>query len=357
MSTEHPRTILHVDLDAFYSSIEQRDRPELRGKPVVVGGDPAQRGVVATASYEARRYGIHSAMPASTARRLCPHAVFVAPRFDAYRQVSRTVMEILRTASPVLEPIALDEAFLDASDAVRPCDGWEELGLRVKAEIHRETGLTASVGVATNRITAKVASDFRKPDGLTLVLPGTERQFLGPLPVRKLWGIGPRAEQRLSSAGIETAAQLAGADEGWLVARFGTRGLEWQRLARGIDDRPVGLPAERRQVSRELTFARDVSDPAALYAEIGKLAALLGADLQGRPPGRTVTLKLRYADFQTLTRRLTPGGGIAPESLETLGRVLFDQNWNRQPVRLLGLGVSNFFEVQPGQLTFLEDGQ
>jgi DNA polymerase IV len=242
-------TIMHVDLDAFYSSIEQRDRPELRGKPVVVGGDPDARGVVATASYEARRFGIHSAMPSRTARRLCPEAIFLPPRFAVYREVSRQLHELFLELTSLVEPIALDEAFLDVSSLVDSHLEAEGVARGLKRRIAEETSLTASVGVASNKLVAKLASDRQKPDGLTIVPPGQERAFLAPLPVRSLFGIGPRTEERLVAAGITQVSQLADADPGWLVARFGQSGLEWQRLAQGIDERPVEARRELKQAS------------------------------------------------------------------------------------------------------------
>ncbi|MBV9279112.1 MAG: DNA polymerase IV, partial [Chloroflexi bacterium] len=295
------RTIIHVDLDAFYSSVEQRDRPELRGRPVVVGGDPDGRGVVATASYEARRFGVRSAMPCRTARRLCPGAIFVRPRFEVYRGVSEQVMAIFGQVTDLIEPVALDEAFLDVSAVVADEPGAEGIGRALKDQIRAATSLTASLGIAGNKLVAKVASDFHKPDGLTLVKPGEERRFLSPLPVRTLWGVGPRAEERLHRAGIKTAGALADAAEGAVLARFGRLGLGWQRLARGVDDRPVTPSTPRRQLSRERTFASDVRDAAELHVALRTMAEEIAALMEGRQPARTATLKLRYADFSTVT--------------------------------------------------------
>jgi DNA polymerase-4 len=343
------RTIMHVDLDAFYSSIEQRDRPELRGKPVVVGGDPDGRGVVATASYEARRFGVHSAMPCRTARRLCPDAIFVRPRFDVYRDVSQQVHRMFRELTSLIEPIALDEAFLDVSSVIRAPEQAVQPSHELKRRIQAATSLTASVGVASNKLVAKIASERQKPDGLTIVPSGDERNFLGPLPVRSLFGIGPRSEERLKSAGLTQVTQLAAADRGWLVAHFGQTGLEWQRMAQGIDDRPVEPDRELKQVSRETTFPRDLAEREELRAFLEELVADLGPALHASPPARTLTLKLRYADWTTVTRRQTPGTIVTDEVLATRALQLFDESWDGRPLRLIGLGLSNFVLAKDGQ--------
>jgi DNA polymerase-4 len=345
------RTIMHVDLDAFYSAIEQRDQPELRGKPVVVGGDPDARGVVATASYEARRFGIHSAMPCRTARRLCPQAIFIRPRFDVYRGVSQQLRELFLSLTPLLEPIALDEAFLDISSLASSPEQAEIVARSLKQNIRDATQLTASVGLATNKLVAKVASDRQKPDGLTVVPAGQERAFLAPLPVRRLFGIGPRTEERLAAEGIERVSQLAETDPAWLVARFGQSGLEWQRLARGIDDRPVEPERELKQISRETTFPHDVSSRADLRSVLEKLAAELAPAIRSALPARTLTLKLRYADWTTITRRQTPGTIVTPEILTPRALEVFEEAWDGRPVRLIGLGVSNFIATPIGQLS------
>jgi len=350
------RAIFHVDLDAFYSSIEQRDRPELRGKPVVVGGDPDARGVVATASYEARRFGIQSAMPCRTARRLCPDAIFVTPGFDVYRAVSSQLRELFRELTEIIEPISLDEAFLDVSTLARDQGEYETVARRLKERIRDETDLTASIGVAANKLVAKVASDFRKPDGLTVVPAGREREFLAPLPVRRLFGIGPRSEERLAAAGLHRVAQLAAADSGWLVSRFGQVGLEWQRLARGIDDRPVEPDRELKQISRELTFPRDLGEREDLLRVLSELVRDLIPALRDAPPGRTLTLKMRYADWTTVTRRRTPGTVVTERILAELAPRLFGECWNERPLRLMGLGISNFVTSPEGQPALFEFG-
>jgi DNA polymerase-4 len=348
-------TIMHVDLDAFYSSIEQRDHPELRGRPVVVGGEPAARGVVATASYEARRFGIHSAMPTRTALRLCPNAVLIPPRFDVYRQVSEQLRDLFLALTPLVEPLALDEAFLDVS-LMHPSPGEAEGTARaLKQRIREDTGLTASVGVARNKLVAKVASDRQKPDGMTIVRTGDERSFLAPLPVRSLFGVGPRTEERLRAAGIAQVSQLAEARPDWLVARFGQSGLEWQRMAQGIDERPVVPDRELKQISREQTFPRDVAHRGELRTVLEALATELGPALRDAPPARTFTLKLRYSDLTIVTRRRTPGTIVTARSLGSDALDLFEHSWDGRPLRLMGLGISNFIPVPEGQLSLFEE--
>lgn len=346
---------MHVDLDAFYSSIEQRDHPEWRGKPVIVGGDPDARGVVATASYEARRFGVHSAMPTRTAMRLCPQGILVRPRFPVYGEVSRQLRGIFLELTPLIEPISLDEAFLDVSALLpSPLDA-EPVARELKARIRRETELTASVGVAANKLVAKVASDREKPDGLTMVPPGEEADFLGPLPVRRLFGIGPRSEERLRAAGIERVDALAAAAPEWLVARFGQTGLEWQRMAQGIDDRPVSPDRELKQISRERTFPRDIGRREELREIVESLAEELRPALQNAPPARTLTLKLRYPDLSIATRRHTPGAVITEGTLTSGALQLFDEGWDGRPLRLMGLGISNFVLEPEGQLPLFDD--
>ncbi|MDQ2742862.1 MAG: DNA polymerase IV [Chloroflexota bacterium] len=347
------RTIIHLDMDAFYSSVEQRDRPELRGQPIVVGGDPDSRGVVATASYEARRHGIHSAMPCRAARRLCPSTIFVRPRFDVYREVSRTVMAILRGVSPLVEAVALDEAYVDVSTVVPSEQDAAALGNEVKASIKSQTDLTGSIGIASNKLVAKVASDYHKPDGLTQVRHGEEAGFLAPLSVRRLWGIGPQAERRLVAQGIRTAGELAGREEAWVVGCFGQGGLEWQLLARGIDRSAVTPDAKLRQISRETTFEADLAQPESIREAITRLCTDMSPALSRQRPARTVTLKLRYADFETVTRRLTPGTIISSTALPRHALLLWQEAWNGKPVRLVGVGVSNFIPEQPDQLRLL----
>jgi DNA polymerase IV len=309
---------------------------------------------VATASYEARRFGVHSAMPSRTALRLCPHAVLIPPRFPVYIAVSRQLREIFGELTPLIEPISLDEAFLDVSSSIPSPGEARGPAQDLKERIRHQTGLTASIGVAANKLVAKVASDRQKPDGLTVVGAGEEREFLAPLPVRSLFGIGPRTEERLVEAGIERVAELAEADPEWLVARFGSSGPVWQRLALGIDDRPVVLDRELKQISRERTFPRDISSGEELRHVLEELAIELAPSLRDALPARTLTLKLRYADFTLVTRRRTPGtvltaGMLAPTALQ-----LLEESWEGRPLRLMGLGLSNFVIPPAGQLSLFE---
>ena len=300
------RTILHADMDAFYASVEQRDRPELRGRPVVVGGSPEGRGVVAAASYEARASGVRSAMPMNRALRLCPQAMLVPPRFDRYGEVSRQVMAIFRAMTPLVEPLSLDEAFLDITARVGAYGSAAAAGRWLKAEVRRATALNVSIGAATNKTVAKIASDAGKPDGLVVVPPGGERAFLALLPIRALWGVGPKAEAALVAAGIRTIGELAETDAGRLGRLLGPRGAALRDLACGIDERPVEPVRARKSVGAETTFARDLADGDELRAALARLAEETGVRLrEKRLRARTVVLKLRYADFRTVTRRTT----------------------------------------------------
>ena len=303
-------TILHVDMDAFYASVEQRDRPELRGQPVIVGGI-AGRGVVSAASYEARKFGVHSAMPMVTARRLCPHGVFLPVRMKHYAQVSRQIRDIFLTFMPLVEPLSLDEAFLD----VRGCEGrfgaTPEIGRAIKEQIRAETGLTASVGVAANKFLAKLASDHGKPGGFVVLPPEQVTDFLAPLPVGRIWGVGKKAEQRLHALGVRTIGQLAALPEGVLIDHFGEAGRNIGQLTRGQDDRSVMPDREAKSVSTETTFARDIGDRDVLRACLLDLVDHLASRLrQSGLHARTVDVKIRSSDFRTgrCNPRLSRGG-------------------------------------------------
>ena len=298
------KVIFHADLDAFYASVEQLDRPELRGRPVVVGGPPDSRGVVAAASYEARRFGVRSAMPMSRALRLCPGAVRVSPRFERYGEMSREVMAIFSEITPLVEPLSLDEAFLDVTDVVKDFGASEALARYLKTQGKRQTGLTLSVGVGANKTVAKIASDLEKPDGLVGVAPGQEESFLMPLPVRSLWGIGSRTEVLLTSLGIRTVGQLAQADDSFLEKVFGSRASMFQRMARGIDYRPVEPVRERKSIGAETTFVRDIPDGPELRSELEHLAVKVAQRMATRETWAcTIMVKLRYADFRTISRQ------------------------------------------------------
>ena len=300
------RKIIHVDMDAFFAAVEQRDHPELRGKPVIVGGDPGDRGVVATCSYEARRFGIHSAMTAARARSLCPQAIFLRPRMEAYRDASRQVMGILRCYTPLVEPLSLDEAFLDVSAATADGVLAVQIAREIRARIERETGLTASAGVSYNKLLAKLASDWRKPNGLLVVPPEHGLAFLAPLPVGKLHGVGPATVKKLSSMGIYTVLDLRNASREALIAQFGKTGLWFYEIARGIDRRPVQPSRQRKSVGTERTFPENLEDPKVMLATLQQIAGQVATRLQALGlAGRTVSIKARFPDFETVTRAHT----------------------------------------------------
>ena len=344
-----PRQIIHADMDAFYASVEQHDNTELRGKPVLVGGSPKSRGVVAAASYEARVFGCRSAMPMRTAARLCPQASIVSPRLSRYREISDQVLAIFRQATPLVEPLSLDEAFLDITHRVR--EGADPVGVArwVRETVLRETGLTVSCGVAAGKSVAKIASDRDKPDGMTVVPAGTERAFLAPLPIRDLWGVGPRTAERLSKAGVKTIGELAERPLPWLIDRFGVRGEWFYRLARGEDDRPVHVTREEKSISAEQTFAEDVGDAEELAQAVREQSArvvrrLRRSDLRAR----TVQLKLRLADFTTFTRRRTlPAATDLMEPIEAAAlEILAGETGGGRKFRLVGTGVSNLVKAE-----------
>ena len=336
-------------MDAFYASVEQHDDPSLRGQPVLVGGSPKGRGVVAAASYEARVFGCRSAMPMRTAVRLCPGAKVVPPRFARYREVSDQVMAIFRQASPLVEPLSLDEAFLDITHRVEAGSEPVAVARWLRETVQRETGLTVSCGVATTKSVAKVASDFDKPDGLTVVPPGQEQAFLAPLPIRDLWGVGPRTAERLSKAGVKTIGELAQRPLPWLIERFGVRGEWFYSLARGEDERPVSTRREAKSISAEQTFAEDLSDQEALAGVVREQAERVARRLRkAKLRARTVQLKLRLADFTTFTRRRT-----LPAAVDTPGpitaaalEILAGETGDGRKFRLLGTGVSNLVESE-----------
>jgi DNA polymerase-4 len=293
-------------MDAFYASVEQLDRPELRGKPVVVGGSSEGRGVVAAASYEARAFRIRSAMPMSRALRLCPEAVRVSPRFGRYAEVSRAVMDTFRSLTPLVEPLSLDEAFLDVTGWVADGADAKAIGRDLKNEVRERTGLTLSAGVASSKSVAKIASDMQKPDGLVVVAPGTEAAFLAPLPVRSLWGIGPKAEAALLAAGVRTVGDLAACGDAQAGRLLGSGGVFLRDMARGIDDREVITEHERKSIGAETTFARDLPDGPEFRAELQALAGEVGRRMRkAGARASTIAIKLRYHYFKTITRQVT----------------------------------------------------
>lgn len=337
------RTILHVDLDAFYASVEVLENPALVGKPVLVGGT-GPRGVVAAASYEARRFGVHSAMPMGRARRLCPQAIVLPPRFELYGAKSRAVHEIFRAFTPVIEPIALDEAFLDVTSVVRLFGPGAEIGATIRGRIRAETGLTASVGVAPNKLLAKLASDDAKPDGMLVIESGTELAFLHAHPVGRLWGVGPATLARLERFGVETIGDLAALPEATLVDALGrAQGAQLHALASGRDDRPVEADRETKSIGQEETFPRDVADREALRREILRMSERVGTRLREHGlAGRTVTVKVRFPDFRTITRSTTADGPFAGSAeIARLAVALLDKVDTAGGIRLLGVTMSN----------------
>ncbi|HEV8530875.1 MAG TPA: DNA polymerase IV [Methylomirabilota bacterium] len=350
-----PRTIVHVDMDAFYASVEQRDRPELRGLPVIVGADPRGRGVVSAASYEARRFGVHSAMPISRAYRLCPEGAYLPVDMDKYARVSTEIMDILAEFTPLVEPLSIDEAFLDVSASGALWGDGAAIGRQIKSKIASRVRLTASVGVASNKFVAKVASELEKPDGLVVVAPGTEAEFLSPLPVGRLWGVGKVAGAELHALGILTIGQLAQTPAPHLAARFGRHGPDLLQLARGLDDRPVEPAAPPKSMGAEETFERDTRDVEHLRATLRGQSERVARELRaGGYAGRTVTLKLRFADFSTITRAQT--GDATQDGLAIYRRVetLFSRVRLAQAVRLIGVSVSMLGSAGRGQLSLLE---
>ena len=347
------RTILHVDLDAFYASVEVLDNPALAGRPVLVGGT-GPRGVVAAASYEARRFGVHSAMPMARARRLCPQAVVLPPRFDVYQAKSTAVHAIFAACTPVIEPIALDEAFLDVTGATRLLGDGRQIGEAIRARVRAEIGLTASVGVAPNKLLAKLASDDAKPDGLLVVEPGTELAFLHPHPVGRLWGVGPATLARLERFGVETIGDLAALPEASIVDALGkAHGAQCHALAQGRDDRPVEAGRETKSIGQEETFPRDVADREALQREVRRMAERVGSRLREHHlAGRTVTVKVRFHDFRTITRSRTLPSPVdtAPAIARSAGELL-DEVDISGGVRLLGVGTSGLVDAVARQLT------
>ncbi|WP_217914037.1 DNA polymerase IV [Miltoncostaea marina] len=333
--------IAHLDIDAFFAAVEMHRRPELRGRPVVVGGDPHGRGVVATANYAARRFGIRSAMSAAEALRRCPHVVFVRPDIAHYREWSGRVWDLVRELSPAVEVLGLDEGYLELPDA-----GAAEAADAVRRAVAERVRLSCSLGVATCKVVAKVASDRDKPGGVTVVAPGEEAAFLAPLPVRALPGVGPRTEERLGAAGVATVGELAALDEAATAALLpGRHGEELRRRARGVDPRPVEpVPAERVSISSERTFPRDVREPAEMEGIVAELADRVAESLVRRErAARTVTLKLRYADFSTVTRGQTVRAATDdPSVIRTAARALLARALAERagPLRLMGVGVS-----------------
>lgn len=354
-------TILHVDMDAFFAAVEERENPALRGRPVVVGADPQGgegRGVVATANYEARKYGIHSAQPISQAWRRCPHAVFLKPRGRLYADVSRQVFDVFAAYTDLVEPLGIDEAFLDVTASRRLFGEGPALARRLKDDVRDATGLTASVGVAAAKFVAKIASDLRKPDGLVVVEPGTEADFLAPLPVRRLWGAGPKALEKLRALGCTTIGDVAALDPEVLTRRFGdSLGGRFHRLANGIDARRVHTGREQKSLGKETTFDEDLTDRAVVERTLlGLCEGVAAACRRKAIAGTTVTVKLRFRGFDTVTRQTgVPAPADTVEAIWPVARELFRTADRRgAAIRLVGVTLSGFDGEPATQLGMFE---
>jgi DNA polymerase-4 len=342
------RRIIHLDMDAFYASVEQRDDPSLRGKPVAVGGSPQSRGVVAASSYEARKFGVRSAMPMARAVRLCPELLIVRPDFARYRAASQKVMEILRSCTPLVEPLSLDEAYLDVTDNL-----WGEplasvVAKKLKSRILEETGLTASAGVAPNKFLAKIASGWRKPDGLTVIAPERVESFLQELPVEALWGVGPVTAKKLRAVGIQRLVDVRDFDEMSLQRTVGSLASWLKRLSHGDDPREVRPDRPWKSISAETTYVTDLEDVPQMKLELAALAEKVVRSLEKKNLlARTVTIKVRFGDFTTVTRSHSAKPTRAADAFEARSAALLDRtDAARRPVRLLGVGAHGLEEAE-----------
>lgn len=357
------RTIVHVDMDAFFTSVEVLDHPELRGKPVVVGADPRSghlRGVVSAASYEARRFGVRSAQPVSTAYRLCPEAIFMPHRFERYRAVSDAVMEVLAEFSDRLLRMSIDEAVLDCSESGKAYGTWRNLGMAIKAAVRSKIGLTCTIGIASGKTLAKMATEIKKPDGLTLVHPGREREFLAPLPVEAIPGVGPRAKEALNRLGLRKIAGLQIAETDHLVTELGKWAQRLIAIANGIDDDEVETTHERKSLGEERTYQTDLSTLSEVEAAFAEIADDLARRLASKNiSGRTIAIKVRFADFHTITRAQTiPVPARASETLLETAWGLFRKNISEakvadEKIRLLGVQLSNLYTARSGEQLWL----
>lgn len=342
------RKIIHVDMDAFFASVEQRDDPSLRGKPVAVGGS-RERGVVAAASYEARKFGVRSAQPSVVAARLCPALIFKSPRFEAYRKVSQQIRAIFRDYTPLVEPLAMDEAYLDVTQDLKGIGSATRIAELIRARIRAETGLTASAGVSYNKFLAKIASDQNKPDGLCVIRPGEGAQFVAALPVRRFHGVGPRGAEKMAALGIETGADLRAHDIAFLREHFGSLADYLYRAARAIDLRAVKPNRPRKSLGGERTFDRDISTGPGLRQMLEGIIEMVWHDIEkARAQGRTVTLKLRLSDFSIRTHARTLDRFVeGREEFAAIGRGLLDDMLPLPlPVRLMGMTLSGFEPVE-----------
>ena len=352
---DRPRAIIHLDLDAFYAAVEVLENPELADKPVLIGGRPTGRGVVLTASYPARVFGARSAMPMYRAVQLCPKAIIVPPRHRLYNDYSRRVMAVLRETCPMMEQMSIDEAYLDLSEQVIEWEAVIPLAQGLQTTVREETGLSASLGVATNKLVAKVASDQDKPGGLTVVRPGEEADFLAPLPVRVLWGIGPVTAVKLAAMGVETVGDLVRLPADDLEAQFGRQGAAMARQARGQDRRRIVTERDPKSVSQERTFRRDIAEKKALKEQLWKMSQKVGARLKRyNLAAGTVGIKVRYTDFTTFSRQMSLAVPTDDElEIYRAALVLLERNWqNGRPIRLLGV-AGRHLAPPAGQLPLL----
>ncbi len=357
--TPKTRAIIHLDMDAFYPAVEVLDNPELKGKPVIVGGSK-ERGVVSSASYEARKYGVHSAQPMARAVRLCAHGIFLPVRMSRYKEVSDQVFEIFHRFTPLVEPLSIDEAFLDVTGSARLFGGPEDIARRIKETVFRETGLTVSAGIAPSKFVAKIASDLEKPDGLTVVRPNRVREFLDPLPVGKMWGVGKVTQEELAKLNIRTFRDLSRTRVEVLERRFGKYGEKMRRLSMGIDDREVEPEHDAKSIGHEETFSEDITDVDSARKELLALANKVARRMrQEWLQGRTVTLKVKYSDFVLITRSATlpKPTDDASEIYSNVCTLLNKTALGKKPVRLLGISLSQLVNSKmEGQLSlFLED--
>jgi DNA polymerase-4 len=348
--TSH-RKIIHIDMDAFYASVEQRDNPDYRGKPIAVGGSPQGRGgVVATASYEARKFGVRSAMPSKNAVQLCPEVIFVRPRFAVYKEVSQKIREIFRRYTDLIEPLSLDEAYLDVTEDKQNIGSAIEIAKLIKQAIKDELQLTASAGVSINKFVAKIASDMNKPDGMTFIGPSNIESFMEKLPVEKFHGVGKVTAEKMKKMGLFTGADLKKLPEDEIVKHFGKAGRFYYLIARGIDNREVQPNQETKSISAEDTFAYDLTDIDEMYTELDKLSQTVCNRVQHyQLKGRTITLKIKYSDFKQITRNYSVPNPIS--DLETISatakKLLLATEPDDKRIRLLGVTLSNFGEIAP----------
>ena len=339
-------------MDAFYASVEQLDNPDLKGKPVIVGGT-SKRGVVSAASYEARRYKIHSAMPIAQAMKLCPHGFFLPVRMKRYKEISNRVFSVFQRYTPLIEPLSLDEAFLDVTASSKLFGSAEKIAIQIREEVFQETGLTVSAGVASSKLVAKIASDLNKPDGLTIVPAGTEAEFLAPLPIKRLWGVGRKAQETLSLLGVHTIGDIGSLPEKLLEQKFGKHGISLRWKALGLDNRDVEIEHETKSVGHEFTFESDLVEMGAIRRELLELATMVAKRLRRyKLQGKTITLKVKYHDFKQITRSSTINEHITDSKriYDEVLQLLLKTDAGEIPLRLLGISISGLrMESTSGQ--------